>query len=222
MTRPSKPLSKLSESATQRLNGYALAAGAAGVGVLALAHPVGAKIVYTPAHVKIVPNHGEIFFDLNHDGVNDFGFYAHTARTTSGFLGFLDVGPARLRQGDAVLSIQNGRHACAAALAKGARVGPPRPFNSNNVVMAFVSSSAGGKSTAFCPWVGLTKSAYLGLKFAIMGKTHFGWARVGGGFLTGYAYETIPGKSINAGQTREEDETAPETGTLGGLARGAR
>ena len=46
--------------------------------------------------------------------------------------------------------------------------------------------------------------AYLGLKFTIRGKIHFGWARVKvdtqqkpfSATLTGYAYETIPGKSM--------------------------
>jgi hypothetical protein len=71
--------------------------------------------------------------------------------------------------------------------------------------MGFASSSAGGKSTVFCPWVGLTKPTYLGLKFVIKGKTHFGWARIGfenGTTLTGYAYETIPNKPIITGKTK--------------------
>jgi hypothetical protein len=54
-----------------------------------------------------------------------------------------------------------------------------------------------------------------GLKFGIRGKRHFGWARLsvrivnGKGILatlTGYAYETIPGKAIKAGQTKEAEE----------------
>jgi hypothetical protein len=50
---------------------YALAAGAAGVGVLALAQPVEAKIVYTPAHRVIGPDM-KYLLDLNHDGLTDF------------------------------------------------------------------------------------------------------------------------------------------------------
>jgi hypothetical protein len=60
------------------------------------------------------------------------------------------------------------------------------------------------------PWLHV-KQAYLGLKFVIKGKTHFGWARVKlsvpkfsgpmTATLTGYAYETIPGKAIIAGAT---------------------
>ena len=226
-----RSVSPLSPCLHQRVNSYALMASAAGMSVLSLAQPADAKIIYTPAHVKIVPNHGEIYFDLNHDGVNDFGFYASSARTTSGFLGRLDVGPAKLQQGNGVWSVQSGRHACAAALRKGVRVGPKRPFNSNNVVMAFASSTAGGKGTAFCPWVGLTKSRYLGLKFTIKGKVHFGWARVGGGFLTGYAYENIANKAIITGATGRDEvveasdasQTAPipRAASLGFLALGS-
>src|SRR5215475_10458062 len=64
----------ISNSLHRRLNMYALAAGAAGVGALVSAPQAEAKIVYTPADVKIVLNGGLIEFDLNHDGVNDFGF----------------------------------------------------------------------------------------------------------------------------------------------------
>jgi hypothetical protein len=42
----------LSESVHQQLNMYGVAAGAAGVGMLALAQPSEAKIVYTPANVQ--------------------------------------------------------------------------------------------------------------------------------------------------------------------------
>jgi len=50
MKRPARVPSQLSESLHHRLNMYAIAAGAAGVGALALAQPAEAKIVYTPSH----------------------------------------------------------------------------------------------------------------------------------------------------------------------------
>jgi hypothetical protein len=67
---------------------------------------------------------------------------------------------------------------------------------------------------------------YLGLKFQIHGKPHFGWARLSVQFrtvfhyyffmatLTGYAYETIAGKSIKAGQTKgtADDSTYEDFG----------
>jgi hypothetical protein len=64
------------------------------------------------------------------------------------------------------------------------------------------------------PWYGIT--GYAGLAFVRNGKIHYGWAEfTGTAFLwgtldrysirttlIGYAYQTIPGKAILAGQTR--------------------
>jgi hypothetical protein len=72
---------KLSESVRHRLNMYALAASAAGVGMLALAQPAAARIVYTAAHMKIGP-FDKVVLDLNHDGTGDFRFYAGGEGTT--------------------------------------------------------------------------------------------------------------------------------------------
>jgi hypothetical protein len=58
----------LSHSVHKRLNSYALAASAAGVGALALAQPAEAKIIYTPAH-KTLHNGEGFYLDLNHDGL---------------------------------------------------------------------------------------------------------------------------------------------------------
>src|SRR5271167_317755 len=73
MKRPSGPCktANLPESVHHQLSMYALAAGAAGVSVLALARPAEAKIVYTPAHIGIGRG-GQVGIDLNHDGITDF------------------------------------------------------------------------------------------------------------------------------------------------------
>ena len=54
----------LSESIHQQLTMYALAASAAGVGALGLGQTAQAKIVYTPANVRIVANAGLVGIDL--------------------------------------------------------------------------------------------------------------------------------------------------------------
>src|SRR5579863_28137 len=76
MKRPSRPRTpvQFSDSTRHQLNMYALAAGGAGVGLLALAQPSEAKIVYTPAN-KIIPNKVVVNLDLNHDGSPDFYLY---------------------------------------------------------------------------------------------------------------------------------------------------
>ena|ERR1022692_2009282 len=53
----------------------ALAAGVAGVSVLALSSPAEAKIVYTPAHVGF----RDYGLDLNHDGITDFILFIQSA-----------------------------------------------------------------------------------------------------------------------------------------------
>jgi len=91
-------------------------------------------------------------------------------------------------------------------------------------------------------WINVQKR-YLGLKFAIHGQTHFGWARLNvtcdlykiDAVLTGYAYETVPNKSIATGKTKgpADSSTAeqpnpaaltaptPQPATLGLLAMGS-
>jgi hypothetical protein len=80
---------------------------------------------------------------------------------------------------------------------------------------------------------------YLGIRFQIKGKSHYGWARLNLAesrsrftvVLTGYAYETIPNKAIIAGKTKGSEDVeesnaiptvpTPEPATLGMLALGA-
>ena len=72
------------------------------------------------------------------------------------------------------------------------------------------------------------KNGYLGLKFTLNGKVHYGWARVSltiknnrfnTATLTGYAFETIPNKSIIIGKTQGPDVIV-RPATLGDLAAG--
>jgi hypothetical protein len=202
---PRKTASNLSESVHQQLNMYAIAAGAAGVGVFALAQPSEAKIVYTPAHTQLRIN-VPFYFDVNHDGTNDFQIQLATWTGTSNFMKF---SAAQLRVIGSTNLIVDSAGGCAAALPKGTRIGPKSRFLKHDWPIMFEVLSTSGRRTSFCPWRGQKTQAYLGLKFHIMGKTHFGWARFvthsdlhhPTAELTGYAYETIAGKSIIAGQT---------------------
>ncbi len=59
---------------------------------------------------------------------------------------------------------------------------------------------------------------YLGVRFIIRGKIHFGWTRLTvhdkghaiTAVLTGYAYETIPNKPIITGKTKGPDDDSVE------------
>jgi hypothetical protein len=213
-SRQSKSPFKLHESLNKQLSMYSVAAGAAGVGILALAQPAEARIVYTPANVKIVPNKGLIFFDLNHDGIPDFGLsniYTHSSYQASGFLKVVQAQAA-----NEVWDVTSKGFLCAAALPKNARVGPKGHFRKDpttGLAMAFSNM----EGTYFGPWRKV-KQDYLGLKFVLKGKIHFGWARLKGNFnsfpytatLTGYAYETIPNKPIITGKTKGPDDISVE------------
>ena len=232
MKRPSprSPRStlQLSPSLLRRVNSYALAASAAGIGVLGLTQSAEAKIVYTPANIKIIPNHGLISFDLNHDGIPDFGLSNRTNASSFGNkYGTLKVQEAQSanEMWDAISHTMNGEQLCAAALPKGKLIGPKGAFQVEpkyGVIMAEKYFSI-----AFGPWLKV-KQAFLGLKFVVKGKTHYGWARLKVDIgtttftatLTGYAYETIVNKPIIAGKIKGPDTTAVQAATLGHLARG--
>jgi hypothetical protein len=224
MTRSSRPrkLANLSDSLHQQLNMYALAASAAGVGVLALSAPAEAKIVYKRAHVMIVPNQGLVQLDVNNDGTPDFAFSNTTFRR------IYYSGGERLRVGgdtsaNEVWGTQSKGKLVAVAAKRNQRIGPRRPFQSGNHFMAAQTYQACDLQctyhTTYGPWRGAT-NRYLGLKFSIHGQIHYGWARLtvsngnNGKYsatLTGYAYETVPNKAIIAGHTKgSEDENGVE------------
>jgi hypothetical protein len=239
--RPRKT-ANLSDSIHQQLSMYALAASAAGVGTLCFAKPAEARIVYTPAHVAIKVNGGLFQFDLNHDGTPDFGLSNKWYSNGEGDYRTLKVLPSQpaneiwMSNGNACRSFRTS--SAAAAVPKGKSIGPKRDFQHNGIgalmALALKTGSCG-------EWFGKTNfQAYLGLKFTIKGKIHFGWARVKvdtlqtqqkfSATVTGYAYETIPGKAIVAGATKVPDGAeptaalsshTPEPVTLGTLALGA-
>jgi hypothetical protein len=227
----------LSESIHQQLSMYALAASAAGVGTLCFAKPAEARIVYTPAHVAIKANGGLFHIDLNHDGTPDFALWNRSSSQNywRGLLARESRSANEIWMTNTVCAGSPGSGA--APLPKGKRIGPKGEFKHSRY--AYANMAYAGKATTCGPWARQSNlQAYLGLKFTINGKIHFGWARVKvdtlqapfSVTLTGYAYETIPGKAIIAGATKGPDDAeptaalssqTPEPTTLGALALGA-
>jgi hypothetical protein len=239
----SRPVGNLPASLHQQLNMYALAASAAGVGMLALAQPAEGRIVYTPAHKQIVPDN-TVSLDLNHDGKTDFTLHDSFSCTSfcEYIVGAITAIPAG--RGNQVVGYAGRSRHYASALAAGIRVGPKSPFSQGNEVMVYGGYDAGTTTVGFCvgPWKNV-QNRYLGLKFTSKGNTHYGWARLSEtcakngkntALLTGYAYETIPNKPIVTGKTKKHDNittsepdaalTMPtgEPASLGVLATGAR
>lgn len=243
MKRPTRVQSQLSQSLHHQLNAYALAATAAGVGILVSAQPAEAKIIYTPAHVVI--GAGQKFqIDLNHDGIVDFGLQVRTCSCTTYRKELRIYGNTQGATYNVVgitSSTADGA-GIAAALKKGSKI-PKRRVRVDAVLAGKSSDQYIGN------WFPNVKNRYLGLTFYIHGKKHYGWARVSvqttqlpftvTGTLTGYAFETIVGKSIRAGQTKEADDPVnqdpgpgasltnpipdfPQPTSLGAMALGAR
>jgi hypothetical protein len=243
MKRSSGPrkTANLSESVHQQLNMYALAASAAGVGILALAQPSQAKIVYTPAH-KVIPmcaGNPQLCFrlDLNHDHIVDFTI-PWSWFSGDGKNAYFLIRPAKYKSKNEIWGEQlytSGQRAFgfgASALPSGVSIGPNSfKFQPKQYLWMWGRNDACGKSSAGCTfgqWKHV-KNEYLGLKFYIKGKVHYGWARLNTNYqgrpyiatLTGYAYETIPNKPIITGQTKEPDVVTLDPGSLGALAAGA-
>src|SRR5579864_4294265 len=213
----------LSSSMERGLKMYALGASATGVGVLALAQPVEARIVYTPAHRTI---NGWLWLDINHDKVADFVILSGTG-SSPGPNGYLKVcaasGVDTYGCATYMKTLRNRISGYpvgyASALPLGARISANAHFGweAHTKMMSWACTPC----RTWGQWSD-KKSRYLGLSFVVHGKTHYGWARMNVGkhvrpaVLTGYAYETIPNKPIIAGQTHSEHEA-----TLGRLAQGA-
>jgi hypothetical protein len=214
----------LSESIHQQLSKYALAASAAGVGMLT--QPAEAKIVYTPVH-HVIGRNERYKVDLNHDKIGDLSLVNTYGCNNDYCVDALSAFPAA---GNGV----EGKYGLAYALLLGAKVGSKQPFTGQ--VMALSSSSVG----TFGQWFNVS-NRYLGVRFDIQGKTHYGWLRLSVRVLghakmittlSGYAYETIPNKPIIAGKTKGPEEitqtldaalpaTSPQPSTLSALAMGA-
>jgi hypothetical protein len=202
---------------------YVLAASAAGLGIATVARPADAKIIYTPTHVNIAPGAGFVQMDVNNDGTPDFAFFNYNISGSCCALSVLSVSPDNKR--NSLVAVHNHKKILAADLGKGFPIGPKLQhgfFNAGALVMAefeFRINTMGSTtfSTSFGSWRNV-KNKYLGLKFVdLKGKIHYGWARLtvmvsrGSGYdatLTGYAYETIPNKSIIAGKERGPDDIA--------------
>jgi len=218
---------ELSPLLRERLNLYALAASAAGVSALALTQPADAKVIYTRAHI-VVEEYETYKLDINHDGITDLCIKVNVFSNTQFAADVVSALPA------ANNGIEGTAHFnfYAAALSKGATIGPKQEFGgqAKGAIMAFVDESIYGSFQYGGNWVNLN-NRYLGVKFHISGKTHYGWVRANvwvtgqgpgaGAILTGWAYETIPNKPIIAGKTKGPDVVTIQPASLGRLAQGS-
>jgi hypothetical protein len=205
----------LSEAFRQRLNAYALAAGAAGVSLLPLASPAEAAVQYTAENI-VIKRQSTVVLDF------DLGlappFYLRntvgSATETGGHFRYSLLDVRFVGSHTAGVEVGIGG---AAALTKGSRIGSSKQFQGctflsscipdQGVPMVFFTSGRGPGGN----WVNVTDK-YLGLKFTLGDGTHYAWARfsvqvTSAGLgrknivarFTGYAYEDVPDTPILAG-----------------------
>jgi hypothetical protein len=208
----------------QQIQTYALTASAAGVGVIALAFPAEARIIYTPANLPI---NGYVAVDLNQDGITDLALNTHYAADCS------TNTCTDLQVLYASFGVVWGSGGSASALPTRVLIGNnERKFGPGYRSMAqwearcqcgICVTDSGGN------WRNVT-DRYLGVRFSISGQTHYGWARLTvnidhgiSATLTGYAYETIANKPIligNGDLQPEETTLNPTEHSLGAHTQG--
>lgn len=241
---------RLTPKLDKNLLAYAIAASAAGVSLLALSQSAEAEIITTRTNIVVPINGGLVQFDINGDGVPDFGLSATTFVSTFGSgrhpgpppLGGIGVGHLRVVPAQAANQVAVIQRT-AAALPAGITISAGRNFEGNAVVMAgIVVTGCGGSSLASGNWKGShPPHPYLPVKFTDTGgNVHFGWVRIAvteslairfSATIEAYAYETVPNQSIVSGKTSGTagsasfmgpSQTAPKApASLGMLALGA-
>lgn len=227
-----KKVRNLSPAFQAQLSSYALAAAAAGMNVLALPGQSNAEIIYKPSH-HVISDGGSYRLDLTGNGTTTLTFQNkhHSVCTTDGCFSSSQLLSARMSGSNQVVHNVYG----VVAMKPGMVIGPKDVFSGGRQEMA-VMAGGFGTSGVGGSWVNVT-NRYMGIKFKIDGKTHFGWARLSVqiGFplsitatLTGYAYETVANKPIIAGKTKgtndgiDSGDRSSSLSTLGRLALGRK
>lgn len=233
-SRSRRAPSPLPDFLNQRLSHYALAATTAGVSLLALSPVANSEIIYTPADISVgIPSelHRTALLDLNNDGIIDFRLVADSRGSRNNYL---SITPNIGNRVQSFRPCSYGSSYCtyAAALVKGAGIGSSRRFSFEPILIEAAYADRGNYVYRGV-WRNV-RNHYLGLKFEVDGQTHYGWARMSvhvqglsmRADITGYAYETVPGQHIRAGQRTESvdapaSDAIPNDGSLGALATGA-
>ncbi|MFZ0418058.1 MAG: hypothetical protein WAM04_08125 [Candidatus Sulfotelmatobacter sp.] len=213
---PRRDPKPLRQRLAKRLLAYTTMAGAG----LAASSTSQAEIVYTKTHTDV---NLDYTLDLNNDGIGDFRIQSYYL---SGFASLVVIpfGKNKIAAVHHQCGFRGYHSVAAGPLPLGAVIGPNSPFEATATCMvrAFESSAPTG------PWLDKT-DRYLGLEFYIYGEKHFGWARMSVqsaycysciGYISGYAYETIAGKPIAAGDEGNSTNASVQP-ALGALALGA-
>jgi hypothetical protein len=207
-----KMSSKLSESLHRNLGAYALAAGAAGVAVLACSVPADAAPVCKNPHLTIP---GTNTYALNPAGqqIAPFNIVDTFNNPSSNSFGWWNRGffTPNSAGANAVLD-KNG---FPADLAAGASIGPAAQFGpGKSYGLLFTYGYGSGRRGRLKDHQGnlqFGQDNYFGFKFSVSGQVHYGWVRLHVTFGRGtdgqststhilsYGYESTPNTAILAG-----------------------
>ena len=234
-TPPQNTRTNLNDNLEKKLFAYAIGAGAVATGLIPLAEPAQAEVVFVPTHVHLNSNQS---FAIDIQGTTEFTLTDKLYVLTGSF------STALLSVTAAASAAVVGRNQKAAAMKPGNVVGPAKPFQPNKALLAGAfKDSQGSQASVFGPFAQTTQR-YLGLKFVLNGDVHYGWVRFAAvladdnrppsvrALMTGYAYETTPNKPIQVGQTSDDpfasqlfpkgdNATQLQPATLGVLALGS-
>jgi hypothetical protein len=207
-SRSPRMTSRLSDSTYHQLNLYTLAASAAGVSLLASVQPSEAKIVYTKTH-QVIGADGIYPLDLNHNGIIDFLIQEFGAP-------FSNSGSNRLLVKEAFGNAVEASNAVAAALGNGALIDSRQRFIAGTNYLGEVMVQAGCSIESGCStqgqWVNVN-NRYLGLKFRVNGRTHYGWARLtldsSEGETVLHAFKGVPDGNQPVGGVVRDDVAMP-------------
>lgn len=188
-----------------------------------------AEIVYTPVNIAI-PLNTQYNMDLNGDGVTDFVLQSKVfqvlCQSGDGYSWTVSAPPAQPNNG--VVGFGSALGWFDSALPTGVQVGSNQTFYQGFAAMSeFKWGNCG--TVVYGQWLNVP-DRYLGLKFQILRngvyETHYGWAKVtvagyldqyghlqSATFLSGFAYETVPGTAIITGQMSGNNPTTSDSPT---------
>jgi hypothetical protein len=214
----SKGLSRVktdvSDSLNKRLSAYALAAGAAGISLLSASTAAEARVIHEQINFPLYGNQTYDFNPAHQSGtpfffVGTFLFFSSLTFWNRAFFQPNSAGAS------AVLSAGG----LPAELAGGSVIGPRDNWGKGaSYGMLFTYGPYGGGTQSHHRG-NFGKPGFVGFRFTVSGKQHYGWVRLRFSIHLGpsgtkqttteivdCAFETTPGKSIRAGQTKESPD----------------
>jgi hypothetical protein len=176
-----------------------------------------AEVVYTPVNAVIPVNGGPYNIDLDHDGVIDFVLQSKLlqsyCQSGDGYSWSVTANPAQASNGVVAFASPFGWFDTASPIE--VQVGSNQTFYPGFAAMSEFDWGYCG-TVVYGQWLNVP-DRFLALEFQIVRngvpETHYGWAKVSIAgfldqhdvlqsvtFLSGFAYETVPGMPITTGQ----------------------